>query len=61
MNRKGEKFDWDNNNLADLKAVDEHPKLVHPDIIAEIPGGETQDMYDNVISPTSIGWEEKPS
>ena len=61
MNRKGEKFDWDNDDLADLTAVNEQPKLVHPDIIAEIPGVETQDMYDNVIGPIPIGEEEKPS
>ena len=34
LNRKGEKFDWDNDDLADLQAVDEQPKLVHPDIIS---------------------------
>ena len=52
LNRKGEKFDWDNDDLADLKAVDEQPKLVHPDIISEIPGIETADMYDDIIGPT---------
>ena len=35
--------------------------MVHPDIIAEIPGVETEDMYDNLIGPTPIGKEEKPS
>ena len=52
MNRKGEKFDWDNDDLADLKAVDEQPKLIHPDIISEIPGVETADMYNDIIGPT---------
>ena len=61
MNQKGETFDWDNGDLADLKAVNEQPKLVHPDIIAEIPGVETEDIYDNVIGRTPIGEEEKLS
>ena len=61
MNLKGETFDWNNDDLADLKAVNEQPKSVHPDIIAEIPGVKTEDMYDNVISPTPIGKEERSS
>ena len=52
---------WDNNNLADLKAVNDQPKLIHPDIIAEIPGVETEDMYNNVIDPTPISNKEKPT
>ena len=51
MNRKGEKFDWDNDDLADLQAVDKQQKLVHPDIISEIPWVETADMYDGIIGP----------
>ena len=59
FNRKGETFDWDNDNLEDLQAVNEQPKLVHPDIISEIPGVETADMYDGIIGPTPIE-QEKP-
>ena len=61
MNQKGEQFDWDNDNLEDLKAVNEQPKSVHQDIIAEIPGVKTEDMYNTVIGSTPIGTEEKPS
>jgi hypothetical protein len=46
--------------LSELKAVDEQPKLIHPDIISEIPGVETEDMYDGIIGPVPIGEEEKP-
>ena len=60
LNRKGEKFDWDNNDFADLQAIDKQPKLVHPDIISEIPRVETADMYDRIIGPTPIGKKEKP-
>ena len=60
MNRKGETFDRDNGVLAELKSVKEQPKLLHPDIIAEVPGVETEDMYDTIIGPTPTGDEEKP-
>ena len=46
--------------MTDLKAVDEQPKLIHPDIISEISGVKTEDMYDRMIGPTPIGEEEKP-
>ena len=61
LNQKGETFDCDNDDFADLKALNEQPKLVHPDIIAEISRVKTKDMYDNVIGPTLIGEEENPS
>ena len=44
--------------MADLKAVDEQPKLIHPDITSEIPGVKTEDMYDGIIGPIPIGKEE---
>ena len=55
MNRKGETFDRDNGVLAELKSVKEQPKLLHPDIIAEVPGAETEDMYNSIIWPNPIG------
>jgi hypothetical protein len=45
--------------LADLQAIDEQPKLIHQDIISEIPWVETEDMYDKIIGPTLIGKEEE--
>ena len=44
--------------MADLKAANEQLRLVHPDIIAEIPGVETEDMYNNLIGTTPINKEE---
>ena len=38
MNRNGEKFDWENDDLLDLGVVSEQPKLVGPGV-AEIPLG----------------------
>ena len=61
LNRKGENFNWDNDDLADLQAIDEQPKIIHPDIISEIPGVETADMYDGISRPTPIGKDKKPS
>ena len=46
--------------MADLQAIDEQSKLIHPDIISEIPGVETADMYDKIIGPIPIGEEETP-
>ena len=60
LNRKGEIFDWDNNNLVDLQAIDKQPQLIHPDIISEIPGVKTVDLYNHIIGPTPIVEEEKP-
>ena len=60
LNRKGETFDWDTNDLADLQAIGKQPKLVHLDIISEIPAVNTAGIYDGMIGPTPIGEEEKP-
>ena len=38
LNRNGEKFDWENDNLSELEVVNEQPKLVDPGV-AEIPLG----------------------
>ena len=59
MNRNGEQFDWDNHSLADLKAVDKVPKLIHPVCISEIHWVETEDMYDKIIGPIPIDKEKK--
>ena len=60
MKRNGKKCDLDNTNLANLEAADEQLKLIHPDIISEIPGVKTEDMYDGIIKPVLVGQEEKP-
>ena len=40
LNRKGEKFDWDDDELSDLEVKTEPSKMIHPDISAELPGME---------------------
>ena len=34
LNRKGEKFDWDNDDLTENEMADKEPKLVQTDFIA---------------------------
>ena len=51
LNRKGEKIDWDNNNLSGLEVRDEQPRLTDPGV-ADIP---VEEMYDDKDNP------EKPS
>ena len=58
--RKGNAFDWDNDDLLEFKAVEEQSKLIHPDIISEIPGVETEDMFNGIIGPILIDREEQP-
>ena len=36
LNRKGEIFDWENDDLSELEVVNKQPKLVDPGV-AEIP------------------------
>ena len=49
--RKGNTFDCDNDALLEFKADEEQSKLIHPDIILEIPSIETEDIYDGIIDP----------
>ena len=37
LNRKGKKFDWDNNKLYDLEVKKDPIKMIHPDIPVEFP------------------------
>ena len=53
MNRHGEKFDWENDDLANLETDRTEKKLVHPDFIAEIPGIETGATYEDTVGPQS--------
>ena len=49
LNRKGKKFDWDNDNLTEIETADREPKLVQPNFIAEIPGIEVESDYEPII------------
>ena len=51
MNRKEEKFDWDNDNLTEINMADKEPKLVQPNFIAEIPDIEVENDYEPIIVP----------
>ena len=42
LNRKGEKFDWDYDKLSNLEVKTEPSKMIHPDILVELPGMELQ-------------------
>ena len=37
LNRKGKKFDWDNDELSDLEVKKYPIKIIYPDITAELP------------------------
>ena len=49
LNRKGDKFDWDNDNLIEIKMADKEPKLVQTKFISEIPGIEVESDYEPII------------
>ena len=51
LNRKGEKFDWDNDDLSEIEMAKKEPKLVQPNFIAEIPGIEVESDYEPIIGP----------
>ena len=51
LNRKGEKFDWENEDLTEIEMADKETKLVHPNCIAEIPGIEVKSDYEPIIGP----------
>ena len=42
LNRKGETFDWDNDELSDLEVKTDPSEMIHPNIMAELPGIELQ-------------------
>ena len=52
FNRRGEKFDWDNDDLSELEVVSEQPKLVDPGV-AEAPL-PTEPKGELGGSPTAI-------
>ena len=55
QNRKGGTFDWDNEDLEDNENVEEgQEKLIHPDVISEIPGVELESEYENTVGPALL-------
>ena len=59
LNRKGEKFDWDNDDLDDLEVKKDPSKLIHPDVLAEFPGMELQ-RDQNTPSRVTVRTEPNP-
>ena len=60
LNRHRKKFYWYNKQLDDDENVEEfQQKLVHPDIIAEIPGVELENYYKYTVGP-ALQLEEEP-
>ena len=51
LNRKGEKFDWDNDYLTEIEMADKEPKLFRPDFISEIPVIEVESDHEPIIGP----------
>ena len=51
INRNGEKFDWDNDDLGEIEVLVKEPKLIQPDFIAEIPGIDMDSTYYKIIGP----------
>ena len=61
LNRNGEKFEWENDDLANLETDQTEEKLVHPYFIAEIPGIETEADYEDILGPQSASQGYKPT
>ena len=59
LNRNGETFDWENDELANLETDRTEEKLGHPDFIAEIPGIETETDYEDIVGPQSASQGHK--
>ena len=53
INRHRKKFDWDNEELDNDGNVKQfQQKLVHTNIIDDIPGVELETDYENIVGPT---------
>ena len=53
LNRKGKKFDWDNDKLSDLEVKKDPLKMIHPDILEELPGIELERDH-NTLSRVTV-------
>ena len=53
LNRKGEKFNWDNDNLSDLEVADKQSKLTDPGV-ADINVEEMYEDEDKPKKPTYV-------
>ena len=53
-NCHGEKFDWDNDDMSKLEGTTELPKMIHPDMVANLPGIELESDFPRPAVPTSV-------
>ena len=51
LNRNGEKFDWENDDLAEIEVQTVEEKRVQPDLITEIPGIPLESDYLKIQPP----------
>ena len=51
-NCHGGKFDWDNDDLSELEITTELPKMIHPDMVANLPGLELESDFPTPAIPT---------
>ena len=56
-NRHGGKFDWDNDDMFELEVTTELTKMIHPDMVANIPGIE---LDSDFLQPAVPASGEKP-
>ena len=54
LNRNGEKFDWENDDLAKIEVKTREEKLVQPDFITEIPGIPLESDYQEIEPPNTL-------
>ena len=60
MNQNGEKYDWENDELANLVMDWTDDKVVHPDFIVEIPGIGTEADYKDIFGLQSTAQDHTP-
>ena len=46
------KFDWEKDDLSELEVTTELPKMIHPDMVANLPGLELESDFPTPVIPT---------
>ena len=44
-NRLGRNFDWENEDLSKLEVTTELPRMIYPDMVANLPGIELESYF----------------
>ena len=52
LNRHEKKFDWDNDNMDEIHVNEDEVELIHPDIVANIPGIELVSDFEELGGAT---------